>query len=178
MSYWKSCVNITIQRYYYNQKPVSNYYQKPTIFLCKRLYKTTPYFLLYKIFSSKKRPCPCTIFAFPTSQNYELSAQGNLWLEILEFWTISAILLIHNGLQRQTVKSIKNTNVKMLHFSAKGPLLHSNCTPFTLQLYSICTVNVVLLKSKRTTNERQDAIRPSKKHKNRPRKSLESIFIL
>ena len=47
----------------------------------------------------------------------------------------------------------------MLHFSAKGPLLHSNCTPFTLQLYSICTVNVVLLKLKRTTNEKQDAIR-------------------
>ena len=37
------------------QKPVSNYYQKPTIFLCKRLHKTTPYFLLYKIFSSKKK---------------------------------------------------------------------------------------------------------------------------
>ena len=152
---------------------------KNLLFFCANVYtKQRLTFCCTRYFHLKKRPCPCTIFAFPTSQNYELSAQGNLWLEILEFWTISAILLIHNGLQRQTVKSTKNTNVKMLHFSAKGPLLHSNCTPFTLQLYSICTVNVVLLKSKRTTNERQYAIRPSKKHKNRPRKSLESIFIL
>ena len=66
----------------------------------------------------------------------------------------------------------------MLHFSAKGPLLHSNCTPFTLQLYSIRTVKVVLLNSKRTTNEKQYGVRPSKKQKNRPQKSLESIFIL
>ena len=134
--------------------------------------------MLSKIFSSKKKPCCCTIFAFVTAQNYELSAQRNLWLEILEFWAVSTILLIHNKLRPYIVKSTKIENVKMLHFSAKGLLLHSNCPPFTLQLYSICTVNVVLLKSKRTTNERQDAIRPSKKHKNRPRKSLESIFIL
>ena len=56
----------------------------------------------------------------------------------------------------------------MLHFSAKGPLLHSNCTPFTLQLYSICTVNVVLLKSKRTTNGkriRDASIYTSKKYR-------------
>ena len=26
-----------------------------------------------------------TIFAFLTAQNYELNAQGNLWLEIREF---------------------------------------------------------------------------------------------
>ena len=39
----------------------------------------------------------------------------------------------------------------MLHFSAKGPLLHSNCTPLALQLYSIRTVNGVLLNSKRAT---------------------------
>ena len=63
---------------------VSVFLKKPTSFLCKRLHKTTPYFLLYKIFSSKKN----------------------------------------------------------------------------------------------ASNERQDGIRPSKKHKNRPRKSLESIFIL
>lgn len=36
----------------------------------------------------------------------------------------------------------------------------------------------VFSNEKRTTNERQDGIRPPKKHKNRPRKSLESIFIL
>ena len=42
-------------------------------------------FLLSKIFSSKNRPCSCTIFAFLTAKNYELSAQRNLWLEILEF---------------------------------------------------------------------------------------------
>ena len=66
----------------------------------------------------------------------------------------------------------------MLHFSAKGPLLHSNCTPFKLQLYSICTVNGVQLNSKRATNEKQYGVRPSKKQKNRPLKSLESIFIL
>lgn len=29
-----------------------------------------------------------TIFAFMTAQNCELNAQGNLWLEILEFWAV------------------------------------------------------------------------------------------
>ena len=42
---------------------------------------------------------PVTIFAFPTAQNCELNAQGNLWLEIREFWAVLAIMLIHNALR-------------------------------------------------------------------------------
>ena len=152
---------------------------KNLLFFCANVYtKQRLTFCCTRYFHLKKRPCPCTIFAFPTSQNYELSAQRNLWLEILEFWAVSTILLIHNKLRPYIVKSTKIENVKMLHFSAKGLLLHSNCTPFTLQLYSIRTVKVVLLNSKRTTNEKQYGVRPSKKQKNRPQKSLESIFIL
>lgn len=59
---------------------------KNLLFFCANVYtKQRLTFCCTRYFHLKKRPCPCTIFAFPTSQNYELSAQGNLWLEILEF---------------------------------------------------------------------------------------------
>lgn len=39
------------------------------------------------------------IFAFLTAQNCELNARRSLWLEIREFWTVLAIILIHNALR-------------------------------------------------------------------------------
>ena len=39
-----------------------------------------------------------TIFAFPTAQNCELNAQGNLWLEILEFCAVFVMLLVYSEL--------------------------------------------------------------------------------
>ena len=178
MSYWKSCVNITIQRYYYNQKPVSNYYQKPTIFLCKRLHKTTPYFLLYKIFSSKKKTL--SLYNICISNLSKLRVERTRKSLARNSWVLNDFSYITNT-QRITTADSK---INKKH-ERKNASFFCKRTTFALQLYSIyiatvliCTVNVVLLKSKRTTNEKQDAIRPSKKHKNRPRKSLESIFIL
>ena len=39
-----------------------------------------------------------TIFAFITAQNCELNAQGNLWLEILEFCAVFVMLLVYSEL--------------------------------------------------------------------------------
>ena len=39
-----------------------------------------------------------TIFAFMTAQNCELTAQRNLWLEILEFYAVFVMLLVYSEL--------------------------------------------------------------------------------
>ena len=60
-----------------------------------------------------------TIFAFLSPQNYGLSAQGNLKLEILEFCACSGKLLIHTLLLRKRSKCAKKISLKGLLFVAK-----------------------------------------------------------
>ena len=58
----------------------------------------------------------CTIFAFSSAQNCELSAQRSLLPEILEFWASSGIVLIHNGLHPIAAEVCNLSNCKKAPF--------------------------------------------------------------
>ena len=81
---------------------------------------------------------PNTIFAFLTVQNYELSALRNLLLEIREFWAFVVIVLIFNVLCGYRPRPLNFYYVKNITFKKK-------CSPFALQLYSICLPTVLHL---------------------------------
>ena len=97
-------------------------------------------FLLFKWKMCVGRESVVPIFAFLTAQNCELNAQGNLWREILEFWAVFVICLIHSGLRRLWFHNENNRN-------AKGPLLPSKRTPFALQNDPFYTPIAVVLRT-------------------------------
>ena len=69
----------------------------------------------------------------PNAQYYELSAQQNLWCEILEFWALGDNAFIHSELCDFRTKhyEIRLANEPLLY--AIAPLLHSNSGTFTMQ---------------------------------------------
>ena len=67
------------------------------------------------------------------AQYYELSAQQNLWCEILEFWAVRNNTFIHSVLCGFMTKhyEIRLSNEPLLY--AIAPLLHSNSATFSMQ---------------------------------------------
>ena len=69
----------------------------------------------------------------PNAQYYELSAQQNLWCEILEFWALGDNAFIHSELCDFRTKhyEIRLANEPLLY--AIAPLLHSNSATIIMQ---------------------------------------------
>ena len=67
------------------------------------------------------------------AQYYELSAQQNLWYEILEFWAFRDNVFIHSKLYGFLAKrrEIRLANEPL--FYAIEPLLHSNTVTIDIQ---------------------------------------------
>lgn len=83
-----------------------------------------------------------TIFAFSSAQNCQLSARRSILPEILEFWTSSGIVLIHNGLRRIATEVCNLRNCKKAPFGCKRATLG-------MQNDSFCMAIVVVLHGKR-----------------------------
>ena len=66
-------------------------------------------------------------------QYSQLSAQQNLWCEILEFWACSDNILTLCRLRYQEEKCAINTELNKPHRVAIAPLLHSNSATFIIQ---------------------------------------------
>ena len=88
-----------------------------------------------------------TIFAFITAQNCELNAQGNLWLEILEFWAVLLYCLYTVSYsdgeamaQISVTKKRSFLHKKDLFYYTFGLHLQSKCTPIALQKDNFCKV--------------------------------------
>ncbi len=64
-----------------------------------------------------------TIFAFSSAQNCKLSARRSLLPEILEFWTSSGIVLIHNDFRRIATEVCNLRNRKKAPFDGKRTTL-------------------------------------------------------
>ena len=142
---------VSILRYkdrYYNQKPVSNYYQKPTIFLCKRLHKTTPYFLLYKIFSSKKKAL--SLYNICISNLSKLRVERTRKSLARNSWVLNNFSYITNT-QRITTSDSK---INKKH-ERKNASFFCKRTTFALQLYSIYIATVLHLHCKCSPFEKQ-----------------------
>ena len=67
------------------------------------------------------------------AQYYESGAQQNLWCEILEFWALGAMLLIHSLLYGFLRKCYEIRLANEPFFSAIEPLLHSNTATVIIQ---------------------------------------------
>ena len=67
------------------------------------------------------------------AQYYELSAQQNLWCEILEFWAFIDNALTHSMLYGFLTKHYEIKLAKEPLFPAIEPLLHSNSATFIMQ---------------------------------------------
>ena len=68
---------------------------------------TLPSAKLFRFVSADDNIC------VPDAQYYELSAQQNLWCEILEFWAFEAISLIHSWLWGLPEKYVNKRVVKV-----------------------------------------------------------------
>ena len=72
------------------------------------------------------------------AQNCELSAPGNLWCEIREFWACSFILLIHSVLCGSERKCAGFSTAKVAFSFAVEPLLHPHTSTFARQYCHYC----------------------------------------
>lgn len=74
----------------------------------------------------------------PNAQNCELSAPGNLWCEIREFWACSFILLIYRVLCGSERKCAGFSTAKVAFSFAVEPLLHPHTSTFARQYCHYC----------------------------------------
>ena len=118
------------------------------LFLCKRLHKTTPYFLLYKIFSSKKKAL--SLYNICISNLSKLRVERTRKSLARNSWVLNNFSYITNT-QRITTSDSK---INKKH-ERKNASFFCKRTPFALQLYSICIATVLHLHCKCSPFEKQ-----------------------